>query len=87
MKISTLLTPELSQIRRDGNTTRQIDFAVQQMFKGKTVAVHDHYMGGINRDANIRLADLIYKRMATEHKTFKLIVKRDKNTITIKLDG
>lgn len=42
-QISTLETPNLTSIRCDGNTTRQVDFAIQKLFQGFEVIIEDHY--------------------------------------------
>lgn len=53
--------------RRMGNTTRQVNYAVDQLFKGNTVLCLDHHQEGENRMANERLANLIMKRLYNEH--------------------
>lgn len=58
-KVSTMECPGLTTIRRDGNTTRQINFAVERLFKGDRVIVEDHYG---SRKANHRLLELILWR-------------------------
>ena len=37
---------KLTSTRKDGNSTRIIDNAIQLLFKGYTVIVLDHYMNG-----------------------------------------
>lgn len=43
MEISTLECPNLNTKRLNGNTTRQIDFAIQKLFEGYSVNLEDHY--------------------------------------------
>jgi len=71
-----------------GNSTRQIDNAIQLLFKGYIVKVEDHYELGNHRKANINLFNRIYDRLHLEHSNSNLIDKirfnRDKLTIEFK---
>lgn len=53
--------------RRDGNSTRLIDNAIQIIFEGKVCVVKDHHMYGAHREANQHLFRGILKRLASEH--------------------
>jgi hypothetical protein len=63
-----------SYIRRAGNTTRQIDYAIQELFKGKIVIVHDHYQAGEHRPMNEYLFRRILSRLQFEHQDKDKIV-------------
>ncbi len=58
---------KLTSIRKDGNTTRIIDNAIQLLFKGYTVIVLDHYMNGEDYRANELLFWKIIRRIKNEH--------------------
>lgn len=68
MKISTLENVVITNNRRDGNSTRQIDKAIQILFNGDTCIVRDHHEGGTNIDANKKLYEHIIDRFFQEHK-------------------
>lgn len=52
--------------RRYGNTTRQVDEWVQELFDGKEVKVHDHaHIEGNN--ANHDAMNMLLRRMDNEH--------------------
>lgn len=84
-RVSTLVTLQYGP-RRSGNTTRQIDFAVQQLFAGAIIEVRDHWEFGDHKKANENLFDRILKRLAMEH---GLLVDREvrinKNKLEIEL--
>ena len=84
--ISTLETPNLTTMRMDGNTTRQVDFAIQKLYEGFIIKVEDHYL---MRKANERLFNLILRRLELEHRLPYLYEKNkievDRNKLTIEL--
>lgn len=53
--------------RRVGNTTRQIDSAIQHLFRGEKILARNHHEYGQNRQANNLLFDKILKRLSYEH--------------------
>lgn len=53
--------------RMTGNTTRQVDFAIQQLFNGKIVVVKDHFEGAKKRNHEM-LFDRIVNRLKFEHR-------------------
>ena len=53
--------------RKVGNTTRQVDIAIQFLFEGRTVVVRDHYLGGIHIESNALLLKRICERLQNEH--------------------
>lgn len=65
--VSTMECPNLTYERADGNTTRQIDFAVQKLFEGKIVWVQDHWQNGAFKAGNRSLAISIARRLNAEH--------------------
>lgn len=78
--VSTLANINFQAGRRVGNTTRQIDEAVQLLFAGFIVKCEDHHEDGKNHDSNVRLYNLIIKRLITEHHYFA------RNPESIKID-
>ena len=56
--------------RRDGNTTRLVDNAIQILFNGDICVVLDHHEMGRNRTANKYLFDAILRRLEIEHRWF-----------------
>jgi len=58
---------KLTNKRADGNTTRQIDVAIQLLFQGYIVRVEDHYKNGTDKKANCLLFVKIRDRFDCEH--------------------
>lgn len=73
IKVSTLQCGSIMPIRQCGNTTRQVDWAVQQLYSGNKVAVQDHYEGGRDRGANDNLFKLILGRLTPTAKKSLLV--------------
>lgn len=88
-EVSTLECSEILDRRQCGNTTRQVDFAIQKFFKGYVVHLRDHFQDGKNRRANERMLQLILQRLSREHQAIDLILadklKIDLNKLTIEL--
>lgn len=63
--ISTLQCGSLLPLRRCGNTTRQIDWAIQQLYNGKVVQLKDHHLGGTHLEANENMWKEVMKRLPT----------------------
>lgn len=82
MKISTLDCPGLTSIRRNGNSTRQIDFAIQCLFGGYEVTVADRYNGSKHADG--LLFDRIVARLQNEHNLGDYL-KVNRNNLTLYL--
>lgn len=82
MKISTLETPGLTSNRASGNTTRQVNFAIQKLFEGYEVIVKDHYG---HRVGHHELLRRIKSRLEMEHSRLKFLIKKDNNDIVIKI--
>lgn len=53
--------------RGQGNSTRQVDLAIDYLFKGYKVEVRDHHENGKNPIANSRLLASILDRLELEH--------------------
>lgn len=66
-KISTLSCPDLTDERRNGNTTRQINFGIDCLFKGYNVLFRDHYKLGQDNNANDNLYRNTLKRLSLEY--------------------
>lgn len=64
--INTLSCPKITTERCDGNTTRQVNYAIENLFKNKKIIVNDHWENGTNRLANIELFNKILKRLKEE---------------------
>jgi len=69
--------------RRVGNTTRQIDFAVQQILTDKLCVCFDHHQYGRNRLSNERLQKLIVNRIAIEHQDIISRLHYDKEDLIV----
>lgn len=76
----------LTSRRRDGNSTRQIDNAVQLLFRGETIRVLDHWEDGQHQNANEFLFRGIMKRLTYEFQLdFKKDIIFDSNRLIISL--
>lgn len=77
--------------RRQGNTTRLVDSAIQDLFSGAKIKVLDHYDNGQNSKANLTLYNKILDRLNFEHKIttkfgnsqYKLALNRSELTIEL----
>jgi len=80
---------ELNYQRMEGNSTRQIDAAINHLFKGYKVEIKDHWENGTHRKANENLFHRVLKRLQFEHRLDTLIkekkIKIDKAKFTIEL--
>ena len=85
-KISTVKCPNLIKKRRSGNTTRQVDFAIEKIFNNFEIKVIDHSFLKANSE---KLFALIVQRLATEHNLDKLVesdsIDMNHKNLTIKL--
>jgi hypothetical protein len=79
--ISTLDCLDLNNIRQSGNSTRQVDFAIQKLFSGCVVNIQEHYHKGHNSFSNEILLKRILKRIYAEHRNDELLI------LTIKENG
>lgn len=70
--------------RRSGNTTRLVDTAIQNLFRGETILCLDH--NGHNT-ADTTLMEKILRRLSIEHSIDRdeVVVNFDKKTIKLKL--
>lgn len=66
--------------RQSGNSTRLIDFYIQELFRKNTIAVIDHYP---IKEASVNLLERITDRLSREHCGTKFTVDKIKNTITL----
>jgi hypothetical protein len=82
--ISTL-NAEINQIRRNGNSTRQVDFAIQKIFEGEIVLVQDAWEWGNHEKANHFLFKYILRRLYAEHNLSKKDLKIDERQLTISI--
>lgn len=71
--------------RRDGNTIRLVDNAIQILFSQKVCVVLDHHKMGRDRNMNLHLAKQILRRLYSEHNIEGEMLIFDKNKITIEL--
>jgi hypothetical protein len=75
IKTSTLECPELTTLRRNGNTSRQVNFAIELLYLGHRVIVEDHYRDGEDLNANNLLLIRILNRITSEYSDLMEIVK------------
>ena len=88
--MKTINTNEMGNIfkygRRTGNTTRQIDAAIQYLFDGWAVRCEDHSHGHVS-NANTALMIRILRRIRAEHgylvSAGHVFVNRDEHTIVL----
>jgi hypothetical protein len=69
-RVTTLegMINQITYQRRDGNTTRLVDNAIQILFSGDICVVLDHHEMGRNHKANKHLFDQILRRLEVEHR-------------------
>ena len=84
MKYRLLEPTKVTGNRRDGNSTRQIDLAIQLLFEGIPILVEDHWMQGTHREANRNLFGRIMDRMRFEHQSTPIFF--DKKRLIISLN-
>ena len=53
--------------RKKGNSTRQLNRAIEYLFSGHPVVVEDHHDNGKNRNSNRELLNSIIDRLMYEH--------------------
>ena len=70
---TTLEDVELTRERRNGNSTRQVDKAIQYLYEGYKILVLDHWENGSNNKCNKLLFKGILDRLAAEHHLNELI--------------
>lgn len=74
---------EVIDRRAAGNTTRQVDSAIQILFAGLEYKAEDHYQNGKNEHANRELITRIVKRMKYEHPHVQYVI--DQSALSIRL--
>ena len=86
MEISTLECPNLTTERVDGNSTRQIDFAIQKMFQGYSVKLEDHYTvieekcsTSVRKRFSEFLLRKLIRRIEIEHRRYKVVYTENYN--------
>jgi len=88
-RVTTLenMLDRITYRRRDGNTVRLIDNAIQILFSGDICVVLDHHEMGRNSKANKHLFDQILRRLEVEHRWVleQKRVKLDKNRLEIRI--
>ncbi len=88
---NTLSLETLTNKRKDGNTTRQVDYAIQLLFSGKTCLVTDHCSTYGLPDSTVHrqskeLCWRILRRLKTEHNlTVGKDIDFDNHKLTISL--
>lgn len=85
-KKSTLENFNYNHRRIIGNSTRQVDEAIQSLFNGFIVVCEDHHQEGRNRNANKNLFGRIIRRIASEHPTDYPHLKWNTETFEVWLD-
>lgn len=82
-KANTLIGIDFSSKRRDGNSTRQIDHAIQLLFKGFKVEIRDHHE---SVDSNKLLYQRVLKRFHSEYKEIAYTLMTNPRKLEIWLD-
>jgi hypothetical protein len=80
---STLNHEFFASGRRMGNTTRQVNFAIDHIFNGGVIVCEDHHHGGAHVNANKRLHELVMRRLHLEHPWIKNQIKTDSHLLYI----
>ena len=78
-KKSTLECKTIRPGRKVGNSTRQVDLAIDLLYQGYRVVVQDHYADGKSRKANEQLFKKILERLIDHD----IAEKAAKNKISI----
>lgn len=88
LRISTLDAKEYYiPVRRMGNTTRQVDFAIQKLFDGYVVKMEDHFENGKHRVANKFLFARVMERLEREFRmSHRKNFEYDEKNLTIQLN-
>lgn len=68
-------------MRRTGTTTRMVDDYIQDLFKTGSIEVIDHWD---TRKSNVRVMDIIIRRLKHEHPATQLKVSRCNLSIELK---
>ena len=76
---------EITGRRRDGNTVRLIDNAIQILFRGKVCVCLDHHEMGRNKNANKDLFKQVLYRLEREFNIDGKRVRVDRNKLEIEL--
>ena len=73
--------------RMTGNSTRQVDKAIQLLFEGFVVEVRDHYEDGHHNKMNHMLFARVLNRLSAEHQNMMIDgkIQIDYNKLTIEL--
>ncbi len=80
---STIEDVRFNSGRRVGNSTKQIDKAIQLLFEGYIVKVEDHWELGRNNKMNEMLFDRILKRIRFEHSNIEQFLIRDRGKLQL----
>jgi hypothetical protein len=75
-KQNTLDGVEIREGRRVGNTTRQVDKAIEIIMSRKVCVVRDHFQAGMYDNANKLLYNRILNRLSLEHGLSRLELKK-----------
>lgn len=76
------MKPKITEKRADGNTTRLVDYYIQELFNnfGNFVIIKDHHD---DQRSHKNLLNKVLKRLELEHKNIIVYVNRIKNSITL----
>jgi len=87
--LSTLYGYEKIPGRMTGNSTRQIDLAIQLFYTHQIVEIRDHYKWGESKRVNKFLFNRVIKRLYAEHRLKYLLKEKrviiDYNNLSIEL--
>jgi len=80
---STLWIMIFNEGRGKGNSTRQVNYAIEMLSNGKNIKVEDHFDNGKSKEANFELFDKIINRIQNESRYLRSILEFDKENLII----
>lgn len=73
---ASTLEADIRTGRKVGNSTRQVNFAIERLFDGFVVEVRDHYENGKSRRANEELFRQILERLDIKGDLANFLMKK-----------
>lgn len=84
--ISTLDNVLILPGRAKGNTTRQINNAIDLLFQGKKIKIVDHWENGTHKHANLHQFNTLLDRISRDYYYILKVIEIDKVNLTIKFN-
>jgi len=69
-----------------GNSTRQIDLAIQLLFSGYLVEIRDFFNEGNDEETNMYLYDKVLHRFMSEHRNDMIRLVTDRKNLSLVLN-